>query len=53
MAFCAECGNKLADSQKFCANCGTPAGGAAMPRTALAGQVKNARPAVPKWNRLR
>lgn len=28
MAFCSNCGQKLADGVKFCANCGAPAGGA-------------------------
>lgn len=29
MAFCSKCGKELADDAKFCANCGTPVGGAA------------------------
>ena len=28
MAFCSKCGKELADDEKFCANCGTPVGGA-------------------------
>ena len=27
MPFCGYCGNKLSDSDKFCAGCGKPAGG--------------------------
>lgn len=30
MAFCSKCGKELAEGAQFCANCGTPVGGAAV-----------------------
>ena len=34
MTFCTNCGSKLSDDARFCASCGRPAGGAAVPAMA-------------------